>query len=145
MSQRADADHVHAGRGQRGDALQADSAGYFDDGAPVRALHSDGDLVVGEIVEHDHVGASVQRFIEHLQRFDLDLDAAGVRGVFLGTLDGRTDAARGDDVIVFDQHRRALVVAVIVSATAAYRVAFQEAQPGRGLARVDDAREWILR
>ena len=53
------------------------------------------------------------------------------------------DAARRDDVVVLDQHRGAQVVAVVVGAAAAHRVALERAQAGRGLARVGDARAAI--
>ena len=58
----------------------------------------------------------------------------------LGAGKHRADAAGHRDVVVLDQHRVIEPEAVIEAAAAAHGVFLQRPQPGRGLARADDAR-----
>ena len=97
-------------------------------------------VVEREVVEQDDVGACAASASSSSSRFSTShLDAARVRRALAGALDGLVDAARGDDVVVLDEHRAAEVVAVVVRPAGAHRVALERAEAGRRLAGVGDA------
>ena len=87
-----------------------------------------------------------ERLRELLDVRHLDLDAHGVRRgrarAASTTSPTSVEAARArrGDVVVLDQHARRQVEAVVRAAARAHRVALERAQPGRRLARVEDAR-----
>ena len=84
--------------------------------------------------------SDVEHLFELIERIDLDLDLDQMAGGLPGALEHGADAAGDRDVIVLDQHRVVEAEAVIEAAAAAHGVFLQRAQPGRGLARADDAR-----
>ena len=140
MGECADADHVDAQRAEGSHAFERDSTGHFHDGPAVDERERVAHLVVVEVVEHDDVGSGHDRFFELGSSVDFAFDAAGVWRVCARALDRLGASTRRSDVVVFDQHGGAQVLAVIVAATAANRIALEGAQPRRRLASIGDPR-----
>ena len=82
-------------------------------------------VVEREVVEHDAVGVGRERLAQLVERLDLDLDH-DVRRLAARRGDGRSHAADGGDVILFDEHRVEEADAVILAAAAAHGILLRE-------------------
>ena len=101
----------------------------------ISRIHSRG-FFGRQVVEQQPAGAGIQRLAQFFAGADFDFDgqAAGAR-----PLDGVADAARRGDVVVLDQDGVEESHAVVGDAAGGGGHLFQEAQAGRGLARVEHA------
>ena len=110
------------------------------EGPPARSLDGLADRGRRHVVQEHDVRSGIERLVELIERVDLALDLGGVRGGGARTFDrGPHPSARGD-MVVLDENGGAEVVAMVVGAADAHRVALERAQARGRLARVGDAR-----
>ena len=102
------------------------------------ALHGFAHVIERELVEHDDVGAGVERLVEFIERFHFHFDRdAGRSSARRG--DGAADRAGGDDVVLLDEHHVVEPEAMVLRAAAARGVFLREPQAGQRLARIENA------
>ncbi len=125
---------------KRADTLQRDAPGGFQEHPARRDGEGLGDLLVAHIVEHHDVRAGVDRLTKLSERIYFAFDFRGMWCALAGSCDRLGHPTRRRYVVVFDEHSRAQVVSVIVTAATSHGVALERAQPRCGLASVCDSR-----
>ena len=133
-------DGVDPRLGERGDVLELDPSGYFDERAASGDAHGLLEALWVEVVEHHDVRAGIECFAQRLERLHLHFDLRRVGSARLGPLDGNGDAAGGRDVVVLDEDCGPETIAMVVRAADAHGVSLECAEARRGLPRVGDAR-----
>src|SRR5690606_27083620 len=122
---RAGRDEVDTRRGDRAQSGRVDVARSLELLALARVRVAQCDAlahrVEREVVEHDAIGVSVQRFSELRQGLDFDLERSVWRDLLGRAYRGR-DAADGRDVIFLDQDRVEQTDTMILATAAAYGV-----------------------
>jgi len=73
-----------------------------------------------------------------VQSFDLYFNLQEMMAVSPGQVDGWFDASSGNDMIILDQHTVPKVMTVILAASDAHRIFFQQAPSRSGFACVND-------
>ena len=103
--ERADADEVDTGCGDRGDAIEAGVAACFDESAAGDLLHANAEIVEREVVEQDRVDLCCQHGLDLVEAVDFDFHVGGVRQTGLHGTQGLGNVAGNcGEVIVLDQH-----------------------------------------
>ena len=105
---------------------------------PANPLGRLANLIGSHIVQQYRLGAISQHGIEFFQRADFDFHLGQPRRLSQRAFQ-RLDHAPGErNVIVLDQHSIAEIETMIMAATAALRRIVEQAQPGRGFARIQN-------
>src|SRR5215472_8235176 len=149
MRQRPQRDKIYTGCGNRGQALGAGTniARGLDQHTRSVAAHNFYRVTHHldiHVVKQDDICTGCKRFQYLSPRLALDLDLEQVGSHAAGGRDCRCNASCGLDVIVLNENAIAQAEAVIVTATGAYGVFFQDAQPGCRLTRIQGARSRAL-
>src|SRR5690606_41089120 len=96
-----------------------------------------------EVVEHDRVDARGDALLDLVEAIDPDLEMHGVAEACSRPANRLADRHPGGgehgEVVVFRHHGIREREAVVAPAAVAYGLTFEDAQPGGGLAGVDDA------
>src|ERR1700732_2056274 len=141
LGDRAHRDVVDAGGGDLAHSLKRYAARGFQLHRPAARLiqpYSDLQVRQAELIQHDDVGARVERLFQLAQRLDFYLDGA-LRRAGTRRHDRTADGAGGGDVVFLDEHAVIETEAMVVAAAAAHGILLRGAQPREGLARVEDA------
>ena len=128
-----------AGLGVRAHGCEGDAAGRLELGPAGRELDGLPHLFGAHVVEQDPGRAAVERLAHLRQRLRLDLYRQPVDAA-LESRQGRSDAAGDAEVILLHEDAVVEAGAMVPAAAAADGVLLERAEPGRGLARVEDGR-----
>src|SRR5690606_21116058 len=138
LGQRADGDEIDTGLGDPPQALLVDPAGGFQGGAAAAARDGGAHVVQAQLVEHDDVGARLQRLIQLVEALHLHFHRLARSDAPRGA-DRLGDAAAGGNVVFLDQECVVQADTVVMTATTGNRVLLRQAQTRNGLAGIEQA------